>query len=30
MTQTMLARLQREHAGRWDTWTVYPFTGRIA
>jgi hypothetical protein len=22
MTDAMLARLQREHAGRWDTWTV--------
>jgi hypothetical protein len=28
MTDTMLDRLNREHAGRWDTWTVYNFNGR--
>ncbi len=27
MTDPMLERLQREHAGRRDTWTVYPLTG---
>jgi hypothetical protein len=28
MTETMLERLNREHAGRWDTWTVHASTGR--
>jgi hypothetical protein len=27
MTETMLARLQREHAGRWEVWTVWTAYG---